>query len=51
MDLAVEATDESDRPLPIAGFKGTPDEIERQWYEQVYVGAGTACRSSPGARC
>ena len=26
--------------LPIAGFKGTPDEIERQWYEQVYKGRG-----------
>jgi uncharacterized oligopeptide transporter (OPT) family protein len=26
--------------LPIAGFQGTPEEIERQWYEQVYVGRG-----------
>jgi uncharacterized oligopeptide transporter (OPT) family protein len=26
--------------LPIAGFKGTPEEIEKQWYEQVYVGRG-----------
>ena len=26
--------------LPIAGFKGTPEEIERQWYEQVYLGRG-----------
>ncbi len=26
--------------LPIAGFKGTPDEIERQWYNQCYVGRG-----------
>ena len=22
------------------GFKGTPAEIERQWYEKVYVGRG-----------
>jgi OPT family oligopeptide transporter len=29
-----------DRPLPVAGFKGTPEEIERQWYEQVYRGHG-----------
>jgi putative OPT family oligopeptide transporter len=28
----------ADRPLPVAGFKGTPEEIERQWYEQVYRG-------------
>ncbi|QOJ15417.1 MAG: OPT/YSL family transporter [Planctomycetia bacterium] len=30
----------ADRELPIAGFKGTPEEIERQWYEQVYRGRG-----------
>ena len=34
------ATDDRDRPLPVAGFKGTPEEIERQWYEQVYRGHG-----------
>ena len=28
------------RPLPVQGFRGTPDEIERQWYEQVYRGRG-----------
>src|SRR5499433_4256018 len=38
MDLSVAATQERD--LPVAGFKGTPDEIERQWYEQVYRGHG-----------
>src|SRR5262249_24844010 len=26
--------------LPIHGFRGTPDEIERQWFEQVYRGRG-----------
>src|SRR5882724_2810255 len=40
MDLFVEATDQRIRPLPVAGFKGTPEEIERQWYEQVYRGHG-----------
>jgi putative OPT family oligopeptide transporter len=40
MDLPVEATDRRDRPLPVAGFKGTPEEIERQWYELVYRGHG-----------
>src|SRR5262249_15471485 len=40
MHLSVGATDERDRPLPVAGFKGTPEKIERQWYEQVYRGRG-----------
>jgi OPT family oligopeptide transporter len=26
--------------LPVDGFKGTADEIERQWYEKCYVGRG-----------
>jgi putative OPT family oligopeptide transporter len=26
--------------LPVEGFKGTPDEIERQWYEKCYLGRG-----------
>src|SRR5437879_2986601 len=26
--------------LPVQGFKGTPEEIERQWYDQVYRGRG-----------
>src|SRR5213594_4249321 len=26
--------------LAIRGFRGTPEEIERQWYEQVYRGRG-----------
>ncbi|HEY5909723.1 MAG TPA: OPT family oligopeptide transporter [Verrucomicrobiae bacterium] len=26
--------------LRVDGFKGTPEEIERQWYEQVYRGRG-----------
>jgi putative OPT family oligopeptide transporter len=28
------------RPLPVQGFRGAPEEIERQWYEQVYRGRG-----------
>ena len=40
MDLSVEATDQRDRSLPVVGFKGTSEEIERQWYEQVYRGQG-----------
>jgi putative OPT family oligopeptide transporter len=30
----------NDFELPIAGFQGTPEEIERQWFEQVYTGRG-----------
>ena len=26
--------------LPIEPFQGTPEEIERQWYEKVYKGRG-----------
>jgi putative OPT family oligopeptide transporter len=40
LDLAVGAADAQDRPLPVAGFKGTPEAIERQWYEQVFRGRG-----------
>jgi uncharacterized oligopeptide transporter (OPT) family protein len=40
MDLSVEATDQRDWPLPVVGFKGTPEEIEREWYEEVYRGRG-----------
>jgi len=29
-----------DGSLPVSGFKGTPDEIDRQWYEDVYRGRG-----------
>ncbi|HOD67096.1 MAG TPA: OPT family oligopeptide transporter [candidate division Zixibacteria bacterium] len=30
--------------LPIEGFKGTAEEIERQWYERCYVGRGDAIK-------
>jgi putative OPT family oligopeptide transporter len=26
--------------LPIEGFTGTPEEVERQWYEKIYKGRG-----------
>ena len=35
---------EEDFELPVAGFQGTPEEIERQWYEQVYKGRGDSMR-------
>ena len=31
---------DADFELPVKGFKGTPEEIERQWFEQVYRGRG-----------
>ena len=33
-------TSSADEKLPIAGFTGTPEQIERQWFEQVYTGRG-----------
>jgi uncharacterized oligopeptide transporter (OPT) family protein len=40
--LATPAETASDAALdlPIQGFKGTPDEIERQWFEKIYTGRG-----------
>ncbi|HYB69498.1 MAG TPA: OPT family oligopeptide transporter [Candidatus Bathyarchaeia archaeon] len=36
-----DATDAAhDHPLPIEPFRGSPDDIERQWLEQVYRGRG-----------
>ncbi len=26
--------------MPIQGFKGTPEEIEQQWFEKIYTGRG-----------
>ena len=33
-------TPEEEFDLPVAGFQGTPEEIERQWFQQVYKGRG-----------
>ncbi len=41
---AGSATPHEMEALPIAGFQGTPEEIERQWYEQVYVGRGDSMK-------
>ncbi len=38
------AGDRESAPLPIHGFRGTPEEIERQWYDQVYRGRGDRMR-------
>ena len=35
-----EVSEEDLGELPLAGFEGTPREIERQWFEQVYKGRG-----------
>ncbi len=37
---AKPAVAHADFELPIAGFRGTPEEIERQWFDQVYQGRG-----------
>jgi uncharacterized oligopeptide transporter (OPT) family protein len=35
-----EAASDADLDLAIQGFKGAPDEIERQWFEKIYTGRG-----------
>jgi putative OPT family oligopeptide transporter len=30
----------ADQPLRVEGFKGTQEEVERQWFEEVYRGRG-----------
>jgi uncharacterized oligopeptide transporter (OPT) family protein len=39
-DAPKRAVLDADLDLPIQGFKGTPDEIERQWFEKIYTGRG-----------
>jgi len=34
--------------LPIKGFKGSPDEIERQWYEACFLGRGDTVKQLTG---
>jgi OPT family oligopeptide transporter len=36
---AVEISD-ADLDLPIKGIRGTPEEIERQWFDKIYTGRG-----------
>jgi uncharacterized oligopeptide transporter (OPT) family protein len=37
---APEIVSDADLDLPIKGFKGMPEEIERQWFEKIYTGRG-----------
>jgi uncharacterized oligopeptide transporter (OPT) family protein len=39
-DRPAGAVSDADLDLPIQGFKGTPEEIERQWFEKIYTGRG-----------
>jgi uncharacterized oligopeptide transporter (OPT) family protein len=41
---AADASQEGDFELPIEGFQGTPEEVERQWFEKVYKGRGDSMR-------
>ena len=34
--------------LPIRGFRGTPEEIERQWFEKIYTGRGDSQKQQIG---
>ena len=37
---ATTSTSDADLDLALRGFEGTPDEIERQWFEKIYRGRG-----------
>ena len=39
---------EPDFVLPVEGFTGTPEEIQRQWFEKVYRGRGDSMRQLTG---
>lgn len=39
-EVLPQAASDADLDLPIKGFKGTPEEIERQWFEKIYTGRG-----------
>src|SRR5512135_2033557 len=40
LPTAPEVVSDADLDLPVQGFKGTPEEIERQWFEKIYTGRG-----------
>ncbi len=44
IDAPRAAASDADLDLPIKGFKGTPEEIERQWFEKIYTGRGDSQR-------
>src|SRR5207302_8942425 len=35
-----QSLSDADLDLAIKGFQGTPEEIERQWFEKIYTGRG-----------
>ncbi len=38
--VTADVSSPDDAPLRVDGFQGTPEEIERQWFEEVYRGRG-----------
>jgi len=38
------STNAADHPIFVDGFKGSAEEIERQWFEKVYTGRGDRMR-------
>ena len=43
-EAPTQTISDADLDLPIQGFKGTPDEIERQWFEKIYKIGRASCR-------
>lgn len=39
-ELLKPPPDEDAYELPVKGFEGSPEEVERQWYERCYTGRG-----------
>src|SRR3974377_1020224 len=40
MEAPSEGLSDADLDLPIRGFRGTPEEVERQWFDKIYTGRG-----------
>lgn len=38
--MTESAPSDDEFELPVSGFQGTAEEIERQWFEKVYKGRG-----------
>lgn len=41
---AAPKSSDADLELPVRGFAGTPEEIERQWFDKIYTGRGDTQR-------
>ncbi|HWI56694.1 MAG TPA: OPT/YSL family transporter, partial [Bacillota bacterium] len=40
VEPSADTFSDADLELPIRGFQGSPEEIERQWFDKIYTGRG-----------